>query len=119
MRFLKFFIYLVFFVFSILFFTQNSSVLSQEMTFSLNLYAPSLQWETFSMPLFFILLLAFMCGCIITILPMIMDRLRLSAQTRKLKKELVQKDKELKAYRQLPIAGINKQEEAPQPPSAQ
>lgn len=109
MRFLKYFIYLLLLVFSILFFTQNSSVLSQELTFQLNLYAPGFQWETFSMPLFFVLLVFFLLGSLATIMPMFIDRCRLSYRLRRASKEINNKEKELKAYRQLPITGLNDQ----------
>lgn len=110
-RFMKTFLYTILFFLLILLFIQNSIPLSQEFSFHLNLYVPGLNWETIEMPLFFLVMLIFVLGCLFTMFPFFCDRLSLLSKLRKTDKKIALIEKELNAYRQRPLTAIENKEE--------
>lgn len=114
MRFVKIFIKLALLVLLIMFFIQNSSELSRDVTFHLNFYAEKLSFSSGAMPLFFVVFLAFLLGALLMALVFTYEKLRMGRQFKKIRNELKKAEKELTALRQLPIC--NEREEAPKLP---
>lgn len=103
MRFVKTFILLLLLVAMVLFFLQNSAELEKEFIFNFKLYVGDLAWTSGPIPFFFIVLVAFAFGCLVTLMLLGLDRFRLAAKIRQDGKKMKTMEKELQDLRQLPL----------------
>ena len=94
MRYLKVILLVVLFFISMVFFFQNQTVLSTEMTLKLDLFFVK-SLESIPLPFYFLVLAAFLTGAILSILALVWDKMSLTAkymkatwQIRSLEKEL-------------------------------
>lgn len=84
MRYLKVLILAVFFFLALVFFFQNQTPLSQEMQLTLNLFfVPPI--TSISLPFYFLLLGAFVIGCLLSLFLLVWDKFTTSARLVKTK----------------------------------
>lgn len=84
MRYLKVLILAVFFFLALVFFFQNQTPLSQEMQLTLNLFfMPPI--TSISLPFYFLLLGAFVIGCLLSLFLLVWDKFTTSARLVKTK----------------------------------
>lgn len=103
MRFIKVLFLLFLFVFSILFFSQNSGVLLQELQLVLNIpYVVTL--HSLPLPFGVIVLAAFTAGCLLTVVYFAMDKFRSSAKLKECRTRMASLEQELNSLRNLPIS---------------
>lgn len=110
MRFIKNFIMFLIVAIILLFFIQNSPQLSYNFVFGLDLYVPGLKWESAGIPLFFVVLLAFLLGVLLCVVAFLPERIRSVRQSGRQRREMAKMEQELKALRQLPLLTENKPE---------
>ena len=118
MRFIKTFILLLLLIATVLFFLQNSAELEKEFIFTFKVYVNDLSWTSGPIPFFFVILAAFGVGCLVTVLLLGIDRLKLSGKIRQSNKKIRTMEKELQGFRQLPIATELEQPKTGTPPAA-
>ncbi|MDR2891947.1 MAG: LapA family protein [Deltaproteobacteria bacterium] len=104
MRFLKTFILLLVLVTTALFLLQNSSELAKELIFTFKVYVNDLTWTSGPIPFFFVILVAFALGCLVTALLLGIDRFKLSGRIRQSNKKIRVMEQELQSFRQMPIS---------------
>ena len=78
MRYVKVLILALFFFLCLVFLFQNQNVLSQKLTLELNLLAIP-KMTSIELPFYFIILVSFLAGCVMALLLLLWDRMRLSA----------------------------------------
>ena len=103
MRFLKALWLTVFFFFSIIFFIQNNDVLSKPMSLRFDFYYFDYVWSNTAVPFFFIILVAFVAGAIVTLGYLVMDRVRLKMEFSRCRRVVRRQEKELKKLRAIPL----------------
>jgi uncharacterized integral membrane protein len=103
MRFLKALWLMVFFFFSLIFFTQNNEVLSQKMTLTFDFYYFDYVWTNTAVPFFFVILAAFVAGALVTLGYLVMDRIRLRMELGRCRRVVRNQEKELKKLRSIPL----------------
>lgn len=95
MRFLKALLLLLVFFVGLLFFVQNSEVLGYKMSLVFDLYVGGLRWNTPEVPFFFLVIVAFAVGMLLGIVLMFLDRVRVSGELRKARKDARSAEKAL------------------------
>lgn len=116
MRYLKVLIFVVIFFVLTMFFVQNHDVLQQIVTLKLDfLINPA--WSSIPMPFYFMVLAAFVIGCVLTTLILIYDRLRLSNNLRKANKRIRILEMEVNSLRTLPLTENAEGETAEEKPA--
>ena len=117
MRFLKALWLTVFFFFSLIFFIQNNDVLSQKMSLKLDFYYFDYIWTNTAVPFFFVVLVAFVAGALVTLGYLVMDRMRLKMDLSRCRRVVRKQEKELKKLRAIPLEPTTLPElpEAPKP----
>jgi hypothetical protein len=103
MRFLKYFSKLLLFMAVLLFFIENSAILSQSVQFQFDLFIPGRILFLPALPLYFILILAFGLGAASTILHFAWGRWRSVLAMREAKSKIRKLEKEITAHRQLAL----------------
>lgn len=105
MRYLKVLLLALFIFFAVLFFIQNQAPLSQQMSLTLNLFFIP-PFESIPLPFYFVVVGAFVIGCLLSALWLLWEKFNASARLMKrkwkiaaLEKELAQTRKELEAAR--------------------
>ncbi|MFV0421580.1 LapA family protein [Oleidesulfovibrio sp.] len=111
MRFIKVLGLVLLFFVSMLFFVQNTQVLSQPITLRFDLFMGA--WQTIPLPFYFLLLMGFLVGALATLVYFIAERIRLGAALRRARKQIGRLEKEVNSLRTLPL------EEANQLPAAE
>lgn len=119
MRYLKYFINLLLIFVVIIFFIENSQQLSQRVQFHFDLFIPGLQWQMPELPIYFLVLAFFVLGGVITTLLFAWSRFCMGCQLTKANRKIKGLEKEIKAYRQLPLIPneLHKDEIKPAPPA--
>ncbi len=97
MRYLKVLALVVFFFFSMLFFVQNTEVLSNDLSLKLDLFQMHLQTAIF--PFYLLILLSFVAGAFLTLAYFFLEKVRLSSKVRAGKAKIASLEKELEALR--------------------
>ncbi len=105
MRFLKTFLIVLIFVVSLLFFLQNSAVLSQSIAFNVQLYVNDITWTSPQLPLMVVLILSFFLGTLFTLAFLVLDRLRVGSDLRRWRKNARKLQIEVDSLRKIPITG--------------
>lgn len=97
MRYLKVLALVVFFFFSMLFFVQNTAVLSNALALKLDLF----DWhiETASFPVYLLILLSFVVGAFLSLMYFFLEKVRLSSKVRAGKSKIAALEKELEEMR--------------------
>lgn len=103
MRILKYFINLVLIFVIIIFFIENSQQLSQRVQFHFDLFATGLLWQIPEVPLYFLLIVFFALGGLITAAIFAWGRIGLSRRLARANKKIRGLEKEVTAYRNLPL----------------
>ncbi|SBV94223.1 Histidine triad (HIT) protein [uncultured delta proteobacterium] len=103
MRFLKALWLTVFFFCSLIFFIQNNDVLSQKMTLKFDFYYFDYVWTNTAVPFFFVILVAFVAGALVTLGYLVMDRMRLKMELSRCRRVVRKQEKELKKLRSIPL----------------
>ena len=103
MRFLKALWLTVFFFFSLIFFIQNNDVLSQKMALKFDFYYFDYVWTNTAVPFFFVILVAFVAGALVTLGYLVMDRMRLKMDLSRCRRVVRKQEKELKKLRSIPL----------------
>ena len=98
MRYIKVLLLVLIFFVSMVFFFQNQQVLSQEMVFKLHFFFTK-PLESISLPFYFLLLVAFVIGALVSFLLLIWDKMQLSARHMKANWRLRSLEKELEKLR--------------------
>lgn len=98
MRYIKVFLLAVFFFLALVFFFQNQGALSQNMVLTLNLFfIPSM--SSIPLPFYFLIILAFACGALLTLAFLVWDKVNMSARLMKKKWHISSLERELKKSR--------------------
>ena len=103
MRFFKALWLTVFFFFTLLFFVQNNAALSQELSLQFDTYYFDYVWKNTKVPFFFIVLVSFVAGVLVSIGYLFMDWMRLKGDVRKCRRIIRKQEKELKKLRSIPL----------------
>lgn len=114
MRFVKVLILVLVFFISMMFFVQNNAVLSQTVTLKLDLFFDT-AWSSIELPFYFMVLCAFLLGALLTMLLLMISRMRAGAALRRANKRIRVLEKELNSLRNLPLETARK---APEPTAA-
>ena len=101
MRFIKVLLLVVVFFLCMVFFQQNTAELSQSITLKVDLLYQS--WETIPLPIYFLVLGAFVLGAFIVTFFFILERVRLGSAVRKARKQIKKLEKEVTALRTNPL----------------
>ena len=101
MKHLKWMLLIIFVLFIIIAAVQNEETLLMPVTFKINLILSSL--ETPLIPMSLVVIIVFLVGMLSSGLYGIIERVRLMAQIKTMKKEAKEKDKELNSLRNLPV----------------
>lgn len=102
MRFLKALWLTVFFFFSLIFFIQNHEVLGQNLSLKFDFYYFDYVWTNTAVPFYFIVLVSFFIGAVVTLGYLIMDRIRIRMELARCRRCLRKQEKELAALRSAP-----------------
>jgi len=101
MKHLKFILAIVIMLIVVVIIVQNSDALSKAVVFKINFFG--LQWQSFSVSLYYIVTIAFLFGVLTTGLYGMIERFRLKKQIKILASASAAKDQELNSLRNLPI----------------
>lgn len=103
MRFVKVLFLLALFVFSILFFSQNSEVLLQGLTLVLDIpYVATL--HSIPLPFGFLILVAFVAGSLLTMIYFVIDKFRGASKLKECRTRMASLEQELNSLRNMPIS---------------
>ena len=103
MRFIRVLLAICVFFLAVIFVVQNSEFLGQTTQFKLDLFITKAQ-ETIPLPLYFVILAAFLLGGLSAIFFLICDRIRLGFKLCKAKRKIKHLERELTSLRTLPLA---------------
>ena len=103
MRFLKALWLAAFFFFSLVFFMQNIDALGQKLSLHMDFYYFNYVWENTAVPLYFVVLVGFAVGVLVTLGYLIMDRIRLRFELLREKRRVKKLDWENKKLREIPL----------------
>ena len=103
MRFLKVLGLVLLFLISMMFFIQNTEILSQEMSLHLNFYIGDYVAQSRPLPFYFLLLAAFAIGALLVLLFFVMDKLRMGKLLKECTGERERLEQEVNSLRNLPL----------------
>ncbi len=98
MRYLKALIIIILFFLSMLFFIQNTEVMSQPMTLHMDFFLAGLQFKTLPLPL-----MAFLIGALATLSYFFMERVKLAQRVRECNHKIARLEQEVNSLRNLPL----------------
>lgn len=101
MRYVKVIFLILLFFFSMLFFIQNTELITTTISLKLNILGKI--FETNPIPIYLIALVAFVLGAILTLIYLIADKLKLNKQIRDYRQKITELEKELNSLRNLPL----------------
>ena len=101
MRFIKFVLLVLFFLFFMVFFIQNNQILSQTMSLQFSLFIKT--WNSVPLPFYFLLLLAFVFGALLSLCYLVAEKIRLHSQLRQCRIQLHHLEQEVTSLRNLPL----------------
>ncbi len=107
MRFIRVFLAICIFFLAVIFVVQNSEFLGQTTQFKLDLFVFDNVQKSIPLPLYFILLAAFLLGGLAAIFFLICDRLRLGLSLGKARRRIKHLERELNSLRTLPLSTGN------------
>jgi putative membrane protein len=101
MRYLKVIILVLIFFFSMLFFVQNTELLSTSLTLKLDLLGK--HYESQEIPTYLLILVAFVLGAFISLFYFLAEKIKLSQQVRSYKAKIADLEKEVNSLRNMPL----------------
>jgi lipopolysaccharide assembly protein A len=101
MRIVKVLALVLFFLLSMMFFVQNTEMLSKPMALEFNVFVKT--WRSIPLPFYLLLLFAFVVGAVVSILFFIMDRMQLTNQIKQYRYRLGSLQQEVNSLRNLPL----------------
>ena len=105
MRYLKVIILVAIFFFSMLFFVQNTDLLSTSLTLKLDLLGK--HYESQEIPIYLLILIAFVLGAFISLFYFLAEKIKLSQQLRSYKNKVADLEKEVNSLRNMPLENEN------------
>ena len=118
MRFIRVFLAICIFFLAVIFVVQNSEFLGQTTQFKLDLFLFKRKQKSIPLPLYFVILAAFLLGGLSAIFFLICDRIRLGLNLTKARRKIKHLERELNSLRTLPLSTGNASvltEETPAP----
>ncbi len=118
MRFIRVFLAICIFFLAVIFVVQNSEFLGQTTQFKLDLFLFDSVQKSIPLPLYFVILAAFLLGGLSAIFFLICDRIRLGLNLTKARRKIKHLERELNSLRTLPLSTGNASvltEETPAP----
>lgn len=103
MRFIRVFLAILIFFLAVIFVVQNSAFLGQTVQLKLDLFVLPVQ-KSLPLPLYFLVLAAFLLGGLLAIAFLLLDRLRLGLSLAGAKRKIKHLERELNNLRTLPLA---------------
>lgn len=103
MRFLKALWLILFFFFSLMFAVQNKEALGQKLTLTFDTYYLNYVWTNTAVPFYFVVLVGFLAGAVVTLGYLVMDRVRLRMDLSRCRRVVRRQEKELKKLRAIPL----------------
>lgn len=103
MRFFKALWLAIFFFFSLTFFIQNNEVLGQKLSLKLDFYYFDYIWTNTAVPFYFIVLVGFFAGAIVTLGYLFMDRFRTRVELSRCRRAIRNYEKEITKLRNIPL----------------
>ena len=104
MRFIRVLLAICIFFLAVIFVVQNSEFLGQTTQFKLDLFVFDTVQKSIPLPLYFVILAAFLLGGLSAIVFLICDRVRLSVNLGKARRKIKHLERELNSLRTLPLA---------------
>jgi uncharacterized integral membrane protein len=103
MRFIRVFLAICVFFLAVIFAVQNSEFLGQTSQFRLDLYVFDTVLTTIPLPLYFVILVAFLMGSLAAIALLICDRIRIGFNLGRARRRIKNLEQELNSLRTLPL----------------
>ena len=107
MKHFRLILFVLFIVFMVTMLVQNHEAFSTKVIFKFDLSPLPVRYYTSEMMLYFIIPVTFVLGACVTLLFWIIDSFRLKKEINLLKRESIEKDKELNSLRNLPLTSDN------------
>ena len=104
MRFIRVFLAICIFFLAVIFVVQNSEFLGQTTQFKLDLFVFDTVQKSIPLPLYFVILAAFLLGGLAAIFFLICDRVRLGLNLSKARRKIKHLERELNSLRTLPLS---------------
>ncbi|WP_457571267.1 LapA family protein [Desulfovulcanus sp.] len=101
MRYLKVIILVLIFFFSMLFFVQNTELLSTSLTLKLDFLGK--HYESQEIPIYLLILIAFVLGAFISLFYFLAEKIKLSQQLRTYRNKIANLEKEVTSLRNMPL----------------
>lgn len=101
MRFIKIIVFVAIFFFSMLFFVQNTEVLSQTLSLRLNVFGSEFISKEF--PFYLLVLMGFAAGALLCVAYFFVEKMKTSKQLRQYKTKVADLEKELNSLRNMPL----------------
>lgn len=86
-----------------MFFIQNAAVLDQKLTLKFDFYYFDYVWTNTAVPFYFVVLVGFLAGAIVTLGYLFMDRLRTRMDLSRCRRAVRKQEKELRKLRAIPL----------------
>lgn len=103
MRFLKALWLTLFFFFSLIFFIQNNEQLGQKLSLHFDFYYFNYVWSNTAVPFYFVVLVGFLAGAVVTLGYLFMDRIRNRMELSRCRRVIRKQEKELQKLRAIPL----------------
>ncbi|MBT8763141.1 LapA family protein [Desulfohalobiaceae bacterium Ax17] len=101
MRYVKVAILVLIFFFSMLFFVQNTELLSMSLSLKLDILGN--HFESREIPIYLLILIAFVVGAFISLFYFLAEKIKLSKQLRVCKSKIADLEKEVNSLRNMPL----------------
>lgn len=101
MRFLKVFALLAFIAILLIFFQQNTEILNTGIQFKLDMFGNT--WHSMMMPLYFVAVVAFFLGGVLTLLYFLFEKMRMARQLKSCRSQISKLEQEVNSLRNLPL----------------
>ena len=105
MRYIKVLALVLFFIVAMIFFVQNTEVLSTSLQLKYNLF--NWQWVSIPIPFYVLVLFAFGIGAILSMFYFIVEKMRQSRELRNCRHKLKDLEQEVNSLRNLPLEEQN------------
>lgn len=101
MRYAKVLLIVLIFFFGLIFFIQNTQIFTDKLALSFNLFG--LKWTSSPIPLYLYILLAFVIGALVSMLYLLLDKIRMKKELKGCKTKIRSLEKELNELRNMPL----------------
>ncbi|MDK2921968.1 MAG: hypothetical protein PWR24_1525 [Desulfonauticus sp.] len=101
MRYFKVIFIVLLFFFSMLFFIQNPDLINTTLSLKMNLLGKVM--ESQPIPIYLLVLIAFVVGSFLSVIYLIIDKLKAGKQIREYRQKIAELEKELTSLRNMPL----------------